>query len=238
MNIKLLLRWVLWTSHIIAIMSSGRIWVRKLCKWVGCSGSESKRKVWIWVCFACIWTQRGIQIYWPAHSRGQGWRDERLCFLSFFFWAIQFPTMHQFLNWDFNLQHFSPFHEGIFFLYFSLFNSKTICCLHFVILSAHSLSLFLFPSVCHSVEIIMLFGKFIWKLLVWSAASPFAGSHSKSCRYCSVLEYLTLRLDLLRAKWSAGSWEWYWVPASTLAILQGCAVVQLWLEMVFWIALS
>lgn len=115
MNVKLLLWWVCKHDyHIIAAVSSGRIWVRKICKWVGCWGSESNRKVWVRVYFACIWTQPGILIYWPAQSRDWGWKDESLYVLQFFsFWAIQLPMMHQFLKWDSNLQYFRPFNEDL-----------------------------------------------------------------------------------------------------------------------------
>lgn len=216
--------------HVIAAVSSGRIWVWKICIWVGCWGWENTRKVWVWVYCACIWTQPGIWVYWPALSRGWGCRDESLYILKFLsFWAFQLPRMHQFLKWDFNLQYFSPFNEDFFFLYFSLFAS------YVKPLAVHILSLWVLNPFLYFVSFCLsLCGNNhgIWEfdlevaLCLSVCVQWLRGAVTPLCSWFS------------KGRGSAGGWEWCWLPASTGAALQGCAVCSCGLELVFRTALS
>lgn len=157
------------------------------------------------MCCACIWSQPGIWIYWPALSRGWGWRDESLYIQKFLsFWGFQLPRMHQFLKWDFKLQYFSPFNEGLgFFLYFSLFASYVKPSAVYI-LSLWVLSPFLyFVSFCLSL---CVNNPGIWKFdlevalclgwVQWLASTARLGGPVTPL----ILE-LIFRVDFPRAEW-------------------------------------
>lgn len=147
--------------------------------------------------------------------------------------------MHQFLKWDFNLQYFSPFNEGLgFFLYFSLFASYVKPSAAYI-LSLWMLNPFLyFVSFClspcgnnHS----------IWEVdlevaLCLSVVSPVPGKHREAWRFCDTLVQLIFRVGFPRAEWvqEAGNG-----PGSCSASPRElCRVVLLCLQLVFGIALS